>query len=67
MQRFLTLADGTIRHRYPASSKRWLGMLGLPIGETCRVPVGAARADDDERLMLENLRHLVREMKEMLP
>jgi len=67
LQRFLTLADGTIRHRYPASAKRWLGMLGLPIGETCRVSVPPQRPDDDERLMLENLRYLVREMKEMLP
>ena len=63
----LTLADGTIRHRYPASSKCWLGMLGLPIGETCRVSVPPRRPVDDERLMLENLRHLVRKMKEMLP
>jgi 4-hydroxy-tetrahydrodipicolinate synthase len=62
LQRFLTLADGTIRHRYPASAKRWLGMLGLPIGETCRVSVAAPRADDDEKLMLENLRHLVQEI-----
>lgn len=67
LQRFLTLADGTIRHRYPASAKRWLGMLGLPIGETCRVSVPARRPDDDERLMLENLHRLVREMREMLP
>jgi len=59
LQRFLTLADGTIRHRYPASAKRWLGMLGLPIGETCRVSVPAPRPDDDERLVLENLREAV--------
>jgi len=59
LQRFLTLADGTIRHRYPASAKRWLGMLGLPIGETCRVSVPAPRPDDDEMLMLENLREAV--------
>ena len=59
LQRFLTLADGTIRHRYPASAKRWLGMLGLPIGETCRVPVPTRRPDDDERLMLENLREMM--------
>lgn len=32
-----------------------------------RVPVAVALPDDDERLMLENLRHLAREMKEMLP
>jgi len=67
LQRFLTLADGTIRHRYPASAKRWLGMLGLPIGETCRVPVPPPRPDDDERLMLENLRRLLREMRGILP
>ena len=66
-QRFLTLADGTIRHRYPASAKRWLRMRGLPIGETCRVSVPPQRPDDDERLMLENLCHQVREMKEMRP
>jgi len=59
LQRFLSLADMAIRHRYPAAAKRWLGMLGLPIGETCRVPVAAARADDDERLVLENLRNTV--------
>ncbi len=59
LQRFLTLADGTIRHRYPASAKRWLGMLGLPIGETCRVSVPAPCPDDDDRLVLENLRAAV--------
>ncbi len=64
LQRFLTLADGTIRHRYPASAKRWLALQGLPISETCRVAVPAVRADDDERLMLENLRHLLEELKE---
>jgi len=62
LQRFLTLADGTIRHRYPASAKRWLGMLGLPIGETCRVSVPPRRPDDDERLMLDNLREAVAEI-----
>lgn len=64
LQRFLTLADMTIRYRYPASAKRWLGMLGLPIGPTCRVPVGAAHADDDERLMLENLRKAVADLRQ---
>ncbi len=63
LQRFLTLADGTIRHRYPASAKRWLGMLGLSIGETCRVSVPAPRPDDDERLVLENLRAAVLGLK----
>ena len=48
---------------YPASAKRWLGMLGLPIGETCRGPVPARRADDDETFMLENLRHWIDETR----
>jgi 4-hydroxy-tetrahydrodipicolinate synthase len=62
LQRFLTLADMTIRNRYPASAKRWLGMLGLPMGETCRIPVPAARPDDDEKMVLENLQAAVAEV-----
>jgi 4-hydroxy-tetrahydrodipicolinate synthase len=65
LQQFLTLADGTIRHRYPASAKRWLRMLGLPVGETCRVSVPPARPDDDEKLMLQNLLEMVQRMKEV--
>jgi 4-hydroxy-tetrahydrodipicolinate synthase len=65
LQRFLTLADGTIRHRYPASAKRWLRVLGLSVGETCRVSVPPARPDDDEKLILENLIEMVHEMKEV--
>ncbi len=53
------MADLTIRHRYPASAKRYLGELGLPIDPTCRVPVPAAPADDDEALVLANLRETV--------
>jgi 4-hydroxy-tetrahydrodipicolinate synthase len=63
LQRCLTLADMTIRHRYPASAKRWLGMLGLPVGETCRVPVTKPPANDDERLVLENLRDAVADLQ----
>ncbi len=59
LQRFLTLADLTIRSRYPASAKRYLGELGLPVGPTCRIPVPAAPADDDEALVLANLREAV--------
>ena len=59
LQRFLTLADGTIRHRYPASAKRYLASLGLPIGATCRTPVSPPADDDDERLMLAMLREWV--------
>jgi 4-hydroxy-tetrahydrodipicolinate synthase len=62
LHRFLTLADLTIRQRYPVLAKRWLGMQGLPIGETCRLPVAVGRADDDERLVLENLREAVAEI-----
>jgi dihydrodipicolinate synthase/N-acetylneuraminate lyase len=61
MQRFLTLADLTIRSRYPASAKRYLGLLGLPVGPTCRVTVPAPPQDDDEDLMLANLREVVAE------
>jgi 4-hydroxy-tetrahydrodipicolinate synthase len=63
MQRFLTLADLTIRSRYPASAKRYLGLLGLPIGSTCRVTVPAPPQDDDEDLMLANLREVVAEQE----
>jgi 4-hydroxy-tetrahydrodipicolinate synthase len=66
LQRFLTLADPTIRNRYPASAKRYLGLLGLPIGPTCRVPVAPPRPDDDEELVLTNLREAVREIEESL-
>jgi hypothetical protein len=38
-------------------------MLGLPIGETCRVPVPARRPDDDETLLLENLREMVEDWR----
>jgi 4-hydroxy-tetrahydrodipicolinate synthase len=62
LQRFLTLTDMTIRHRYPVLAKRWLGMQGLPIGETCRLPIAGGRTDDDERLILENLREAVAEI-----
>ncbi len=66
LQRFLTLADLTIRMRYPASAKRYLGLLGLPIGSFCRLPMPAPRADDDEEMMLANLRQAVDEMKDEL-
>lgn len=55
LQRFLTLADPTVRSRYPAFAKRYLGLLGLPVRSACRVPVAAARPDDDEALLLRNL------------
>jgi hypothetical protein len=40
----------------------WPLILGLPIGETCRVSVPAPRPDDDERLVLDNLREAVAEV-----
>lgn len=60
-QRFLTLADLTIRSRYPASAKRYLGMIGLPVGTRCRAAVPAPPRDDDEDLVLANLRAAVAE------
>ncbi len=62
LQRFLTLADMTIRNRYPASAKRYLGLLGLPIGPACRIPVPASSPGDDERVVLANLREAVKEL-----
>lgn len=60
LQRFLTLADLALRTRYPASAKRYLG---LPVGPTCRVPVPAPPQNDDEALVLANLREAVAENK----
>jgi len=64
LQSFLTLADLTIRNRYPAAAKRYLALQGLPIGETCRVSVPAPRPGDDEKLVLENLLGMVQTIKE---
>lgn len=62
VQQFLTLADPTIRLGYPASAKRYLAMLGLPITPTCRTEVPPTRRDDDQRMLLENLRRWVDEL-----
>jgi 4-hydroxy-tetrahydrodipicolinate synthase len=59
LQRFLTLADMAIRHRYPASAKRYLGLLGLPIGTPCRTAVAAPGTDDDQELVLATLLEVV--------
>ena len=59
LQRFLTVADLAISRRYPATAKRYLGMLGLPIGITCRTPVPAPAPIDDEELMLQALQETV--------
>jgi 4-hydroxy-tetrahydrodipicolinate synthase len=59
LQRFLTLSDMVIRHRYPASAKRYLSLLGLPIGTTCRTPVLSPAGDDDEELVLAALYEVV--------
>ena len=66
LQRFLSVADTVVRHRYPASAKRYLGMLGLPIGTTCRIPVAAPRADDDEGMVFADLRAVVGEWETRL-
>jgi 4-hydroxy-tetrahydrodipicolinate synthase len=63
LQRFLTVADMAIRHRYPANAKRYLGMLGLPIGTTCRVPVRVPDRTDDEALALLALSESVAALK----
>jgi 4-hydroxy-tetrahydrodipicolinate synthase len=63
LQRFLTVADMAIRHRYPANAKRYLGLLGLPIGTACRVPVRAPDRTDDEALALSALRESVSALK----
>lgn len=62
LQRFLTLADLTIRHRYPAAAKHYLGMLGLPVGVACRVQVPPLTLPDDEALVLANLRAATAEL-----
>lgn len=62
LQSFLTLADMTIRSRYPASAKRYLGMLGLPIGPACRIPIAPPSPGDDECAVLANLRKAVEEI-----
>jgi 4-hydroxy-tetrahydrodipicolinate synthase len=59
LQNFLTLADPTIRNGYPAIAKRWLVMRGLPIGHTCRVPVVSPPCNDDDSLILANLRECI--------
>ncbi len=64
LQQFLTLADMTIRHRYPASAKQYLGILGLPVGEVCRLPVPASDSDDEEMILL-NLRKAVADVAMM--
>jgi len=56
LQSFLSVADMAVRYRYPASAKRYLGLLGLPIGPTCRIPITAAAGNDDESLVLLHLR-----------
>ena len=59
LQSVLSVADMAVRRRYPASSKRYLGMLGLPVRTTCRTPIAAAVANDDETIVLMHLREMV--------
>lgn len=56
VQHFLSVADMAVRNRYPASAKRFLGLLGLPIGPRCRIPTQQPSGDDDESLLLAHLR-----------
>lgn len=53
LQRFLTIAEMTICHKYPASAKRFRALDGLAIGDRCR---GSDSAFTEEDLL--RLRHL---------
>jgi 4-hydroxy-tetrahydrodipicolinate synthase len=59
LQAFFNDADQVVHRNYPLGAKQFLALRGLPIGETCRVPVPAARPDDDEKQVLENLREML--------
>lgn len=62
LQRFLTLADMTVRH-YPASAKRYVAGLGLPVGPTCRTPVSVPGDNEDEALAFAALTEVVSRIK----
>jgi 4-hydroxy-tetrahydrodipicolinate synthase len=53
LQRFLSIAEMTICHKYPASAKRFRALDGAPIGDRCR----ASQPLFDEQDLLR-LRHL---------
>lgn len=57
LQRFLTLADMTVRSKYPDRAKRYLRAIGLPITPACRV-MQEEWTEEDERV-LEALRDAV--------
>ncbi len=60
LQRFLTVADRLVSHKYPRSAKVFLGMRGLRLGPTCRV--GNPELVEEELLALEQLRDYALEM-----
>lgn len=66
VQRFLSLADMTVRHRYPASAKRFLRLRGLTLTDRCRIPVASLDDNDDESLLLTHLAEAADELTESL-
>lgn len=62
VQRFLTVADRLVSHKYPRSAKVFLGMRGLRLGAECRI--GNPAFVEEEVLALEQLREYAREVAE---
>jgi len=61
LQRFLSVIKAAAAHKYSASAKRFLGMLGLPITDVCRDKEETFR--QHELVTLENLHALVEEYR----
>jgi len=64
LQRFLTIAEMTVCHKYPASAKRFRAMDGLAMGDYCR----ASRPvfDEEDLLRLRHLHEYVAEWRQEL-
>ena len=61
LQRFLTVIKPAALHKYKASAKTYLGMLGLPITAVCRDKPETLR--EPELITLANLRSVVEEIR----
>lgn len=64
LQRFLSIAETTISHKYPASAKRFRALDGTPIGDHCRV--SRPDLDEEDRLRLRHLHEYAAEWRQEL-
>ncbi|MHB0875707.1 MAG: dihydrodipicolinate synthase family protein [Anaerolineae bacterium] len=64
LQRFLSIAEMTICHRYPASAKRFRALDGLAIGDYCRA--SRPQFDEEDMLRLQHLLEYAAEWRQQL-